>query len=176
MGILAGIAAKYGMQILGVLALIGVIVGGYYYIKHTGATEQHEKDMRKLNERNQIEQKQADKLLADARAENSAIKAKNQEIYIGVLTNASQTIKATQSQRDAAVSELRKLRQRVATTASNNSAGSGETRISEGGIGGAGIISCEVSSTEIEQRLEISRLAELALLASGFIRQVAIVK
>lgn len=156
--------------------MIGVIVGGYYYIKHTGATEQHEKDMRKLNERNQVEQKQADKLLASARAENAAIKAKNQEIYIGVLTNASQTIKTTQHQRDAALSELLKLRQRVATTTSNHSASSGEARISEGGIGGTGIVSCEVSPAEIEQRLEISRMSDLALLVSGFIRQVAVVK
>ena len=93
MGILASIAAKYGLQILGALALIGVIVGGYYYIKHTGAAEQHAEDMQKLEKRNKIEQKQSDILLAQARAEVAAIEAKNQEIYIGVLTNASQTIK-----------------------------------------------------------------------------------
>jgi hypothetical protein len=176
MGILASIAAKYGLQILGVLALIGVIVGGYFYIKHTGATEQHEKDMRELNERNQIEQKQADKLLADTRAENAAIKAKNDEIYIGVLTNASQTIKTTQFERDAAISELRKLRQRTTAAQSNNSASSGKTGISEGGIGGTGVTCDEISTAEIDERLGISRLADLALLASGFIRQVADVK
>ena len=176
MGILASIAAKYGLQILGVLALIGVIVGGYYYVKHTGSVEQYEKDMRKLEQRNQIEQRQSDKLLAQARADNAATEAKNEQIYIGVLTNASQTIKITQYQRDAAVSELRKLRQRTSATKNNDSSTGREAGISEGGIGGTGIVSCEVSPAEIEQRLEISRMAELALLASGFIRHVAVVK
>jgi len=176
MGILASIAAKYGMQILGVLALIGVIVGGYYYIKHTGATEQHEEDMRQLEERNQIEKKQSDILLAEARAENAALKAKHEKIYIGVLTHASETIKTTQYQRDAASSELRKLRQRTATEKSNNSTGSREAGIPNSGIGGTGAIICEVSPEEIEQRLEVARMAELSLLASGFIRQVAVVK
>jgi len=176
MGILASIAAKYGMQILGILALIGVIVGGYYYIKHTGATEQHEKDMRQLEERNQIEKEQSDILLAEARAENAALKAKHEKIYIGVLTHASETIKTTQHQRDAAASELRKLRQRTTATQGNNSTGSREAGISQSGIGGTGAIICEVSPEEIEQRLEVARMAELSLIASGFIRQVAVVK
>jgi len=176
MGILAGIAAKYGMQILGVLALIGVIVGGYYYIKHTGATEQHEKDMRQLEERNQIEKEQSDILLAEATAENAALKAKHEQIYIGVLTHASETIKTTQHQRDAAASELRKLRQRATAAQSNNSSGSREAGVSKSGIGGTGSVICEVSPEEIEQRLEVARMAELSLIASGFIRQVAVVK
>jgi len=176
MGILASIAAKYGMQILGAMALIGVIVGGYYYIKHTGATEQHEKDMRQLEERNQIEKKQSDILLAEARAENAALKAKHNEIYRGILTHASETIKFTKYQSDSAASELRKLRQRTAATESNNSASSRETGVSKSGIGGTGSAICEVSPEEIEQRLEVARMAELSLIASGFIRQVAVVK
>lgn len=173
---LAELGVKYGMQILGVLALIGVIVGGYYYIKHTGATEQHEKDMRQLEERNQIEKEQSDILLAEATAKNTALKAKHDQIYIGVLTHASETIKTTQYQRDAAASELRKLRQRTSAAKSNNSTGSRETRISESGVGGTGAIVCEVSPGEIEQRLEVARMAELSFIASGFIRQVAVVK
>ena len=176
MGILASIAAKYGMQILGVLALIGVIVGGYYYIKHTGATEQHEEDMRQLQERNQNEKEQSDILLAEATAENAALKAKHDQIYIGVLTHASETIKTTEHQRDAAASELRKLRQRTTAAKSNNSTGSRETGISKSGMGGTGSVICEVSPEEIEQRLEIARMAELSSIASGFIRQVAVVK
>lgn len=172
----AALAAKYGMRVLGVLALIGVTVGGYYYIKHTGATEQHEKDIQEITKRNQIEQKQSDKLLEDARAEVAAIKAKHDQIYIGVLTSASQTIKTTQSERDAAVSELRKLRQRATATTSNINAESGKARVSEGGIGGTGDVGCEVSTAEIEQRLEISRMAELSLLATGYIREVSIIK
>lgn len=164
------------MQILGILALIGVIVGGYYYIKHTGATEQHEKDMRQLEERNQIEKEQSDILLAEAAAENAALKAKHDQIYIGVLTHASETIKTTQYQRDAASGELRKLRQRTAATQSNNSTSSREAGISQSGIGGTGSVICEVSPEEIEQRLEIDRMAELSLITSGFIRQVAVVK
>lgn len=173
---LAELGVKYGMQILGVLALIGVIVGGYYYIKHTGATEQHEEDMRQLKERNEIEKEQSDILLAEATAKNAALKAKHDQIYIGVLTHASETIKTTQYQRDAAASELRKLRQRIATTQSNNSSSSRETGISESGIGGTGSVICEISPEEVEQRVEVARMAELSSIASGFIRQVAVVK
>ena len=176
MGILASIAAKYGMQILVALALIGGIVGGYFYIKHTGATEQHAEDMRKLEERNKNEHKQSDILLAKARAEVAAIKAKHDQIYIGVLTSASQTIKTTQSERDAAVSELLKLRQRITAAPSNRNTESRKAGISESGAGRTGAIGCEVSLEEIEARLEISRMAELSLLASGFIRQVATAK
>lgn len=176
MGILVGLATKYGMQILGALALIGVIVGGYYYIKHMGAAEQHAEDMHKLEKRNKNEQNQSDILLAQARADNAAIKAKNDETYIGILTNASQTIKITQFERDAAVSELLKLRQRVTTTASNNNTESGKANISETGVGRTRDDCEEISTAEIEARLEISRMAELSLLASGFIRQVADVK
>ncbi len=176
MGILASIAAKYGIQILVALALIGGIVGGYFYIKHTGATEQHAEDMRKLEERNKNEQIQSDILLAEARSEVAAIKAKHDQIYIGVLTSASQTIKTTQSERDAAISELLKLRQRATATTSNINSESGKAGVSEGGIGGTGDVVCEVSTAEIEQRLEISRMAELSLLATGYIREVSTIK
>ena len=173
---IAIILAKYGTKLLAILILIASLVAGYYYIKHTGATEQHEEDMREFQKRNQIEKEQSDILLAEARAENTALKAKHNEIYRGILTHASETIKNTQHQRDAAASELRKLRQRAATTQGNNSSSGREARVSETDIGGTGAIVCEVSPEEIEQRLEVARMAELSLIASGFIRQVAVVK
>jgi len=173
---IAIILAKYGTKLLAILILIASLVAGYYYIKHTGATEQHEEDMREFQKRNEIEKEQSDILLAEARAENAALKAKHEQIYIGVLTHASETIKTTQYQRDAAASELRKLRQRTTATQGNNSTGSRETGIPNSGIGGTGSVICEVSPEEIEQRLEIARMAELSSIASGFIRQVAVVK
>ena len=169
-------AIKYGVKILAALAIIGVVTGGYLYIKHIGATEQHAEDMQKLDKRNKDERKQSDILLAQVRSENADLKAKHDQIYIGVLTHASETIKTTQHQRDDAASELRKLRQRTSATKSNNSTGSREPGISQSGIGGTGGVICEVSPEEIEQRLEVARMAELSLIASGFIRQVAVVK
>jgi len=173
---IAIILAKYGTKLLAILILIASLVAGYYYIKHTGATEQHEEDMREFQKRNEIEKEESNILLAEARAENAALKAKHEQIYIGVLTHASETIKTTQHQRDAAASELRKLRQRTSAAQSNNSSSSRETGISKSGIGGTGSVICEVSPEEIEQRVEIDRLAELSSIASGFIRQVAVVK
>ena len=169
-------AIKYGVKIIAVLVLIAAIVGGYFYIKHTGAIEQHAEDMQKLEKRNKDEQKQSDILLAQARAENTATKAKHDQIYIGVLTSASETIKTTQFERDAAISELRKLRQRAATTTSNSNTEGGKANIPQASSGRAGNTCQEISTAEVEQRIEISRMAELALLAAGFIRGVADVK
>ncbi|WP_196299632.1 hypothetical protein, partial [Streptococcus pneumoniae] len=83
--------------------------------------------------------------------------------YIGVLKSASQNIKVSESQRDAAVSELLKLRQGVAAKSSNSNTKGREANVSEGSIGGTGNTCQEVSVAEVEARVEVSRLADLCL-------------
>lgn len=169
---LSDLAAK----ILMVLAVIGIITGGYFYIKHKGATEQHETDMAELKSRNEAEKMQSDLLLEKARSEVAATKAKYDQIYIGVLKSASQNIKVSESQRDAAISELLKLRQGVAAKVSSSYAKGREANISQGGIGGTGSSCQEISTAEIEARVETSRLADLSLVCTGFVREVADVR
>jgi len=170
------LVAKYGMQLLGILALIGVVTGGYFYIKHIGATEQHETDMSDLKKRNDAEKKESDLVLSKALEDNAKLKEAHEKSYIGILTNASQTIKVTQSQRDAATNELLKLKQRVGSKESSSSTKGREASISKGGIGGTGTACSEVSDQELEYRLEVSRLSTLCLLGAGFIREYAEVK
>jgi len=167
-----GILAKYAIQLLGVLAIVGVITGGYYYIKHKGASEQHETDMMKLADRNAKESAESVRLLEEAAEENARLKEEHVNQYVGILTNATNTTNAVINQRDAAIAKLRE-RQRIAYTKGNNNTKIRESNIPETDIGTDGRTGEE---TRLAEKYEVAELAELCLVAGGFIRQVAEVK
>jgi len=167
-----GLLAKYAMQLLGVLAIIGVVTGGYYYIKHKGAEEQHDKDMTKLADRNAKESAESIKLLEEAAAENARLKEEHVNNYVGILTNATNTTNTIINQRDAALTKLRE-RQRIASKKSDNGSEIREGDIPETDARADGRNSEEV---RIAEKYEVAELAELCLVAGGFIRQNAEVK
>ena len=166
------ILAKYAMQLLGVLAIIGVVTGGYYYIKHKGAEEQHDKDMTELADRNAKESAESVKLLEEAAEENAKLKEEHVNNYVGILTNATNTTNTIIAQRDAAIAKLRD-RQRTASTKSDNNTESREADLSKADVRENGRASEEIRITE---EYEVAELAELCLVAGGFIRNVAEVK
>ena len=163
---------KYAMQLLGVLAIIGVVTGGYYYIKHKGAEEQHDKDMAKLADRNAKESAESIKLLEEAAEENARLKEEHVNNYVGILTNATNTTNTIIAQRDAAITKLRD-RERIAGAKSDNNTEIRKTDLSKADSGPDGGIGEEVRITE---RYEVAELSELCLVAGGFIRQNAEVK
>ena len=167
-----GILAKYAMQLLGVLAIVGVITGGYYYIKHKGASEQHETDMMKLADRNAKESAESVRLLEEAAEENARLKEEHVNQYVGILTNATNTTNTIIANHNAELAKLRE-RQRIAYTKGNNNTKIRESNIPETNSGANGGISEEA---RLAERYDVAELAELCLVAGGFIRQVAEVK
>jgi len=167
-----GILAKYAMQLLGVLAIVGVVTGGYYYIKHKGAEEQHETDMIKLSDRNAKESAESLKLLEEAAEENARLKEEHVNNYVGILTNATNTTNTIIANHNAELAKLRD-RQRIASQKGNNYTKIRETNVPETNSGANGGISEEA---RLAERYEVAELAELCLVAGGFIRQVAEVK
>ena len=166
------ILAKYAMQLLGVLAIIGVVTGGYYYIKHKGAEEQHDKDMTELADRNAKESAESVKLLEEAAEENARLKEEHVNNYVGILTNATNTTNTIIANHNAELAKLRE-RQRIASKKSDNSAEIRKADISKADIGEDGRASEEA---RIADNYEVAELAELCLVAGGFISQVAEVK
>ncbi len=164
--------AKYGMQLLGVLAIMGVVTGGYYYIKHKGAVEQSEKDMTVLADRNAKESAESIKLLEEASEENAKLKEEHAKTYVEILTHEANTKNIIIAQRDAALAKLRE-RQRTASTKSDNNTESRKADLSKTDLGTDGGISEEARITE---KFEVVELSEKCLGAAGFIRQNAEVK
>ena len=166
------ILAKYAMQLLGVLAIIGVVTGGYYYIKHKGAEEQHDKDMTELADRNAKESAESVKLLEEAAEENAKLKEEHVNNYVGILTNATNTTNTIIANHNAELAKLRE-RQRIASKKSDNNTESREADLSKADVRENGRASEEIRITE---EYEVVELSEKCLGAAGFIRQNAEVK
>lgn len=164
----ADLAAKYGMKVLAVLLAVAVVVGGYYYIKHQGAVEQAAEDAALLAERNAAEK--ADYDAQWNAALTNVVKARETDSF-----NYSKDIShyAQITADSAATLERMRKQPRVPASESRGAASGRETHVSGGGAGGIGTAGCEVSESK---RIEIAKMAELALLVSAHVRRTSNVR
>lgn len=162
------LAVKYGMKALGLLLAVAIVVGGYYYIRHQGALAQAAEDAAMLAERNAAEKADYDAQWNAALA--NVVKARETDSF-----NYSKDIShyAQITADSAAALERMRKQPRVPAPESRGAAASRETHVSSGGIGGTRTPSCEISEQE---RIEIAKMAELALLTTAHIRRTSDVR
>lgn len=165
---LESLAVKYGLKALGALLALALIVGGYYYIRHQGALAQAEEDKQALIARNAEEKAASDAQWNEAVMRLAAARQLDNTNFSKDLQNYAK-ISADSA---AALSLLRK-QPRVPTAQSNSAAASREAHVSSdcsGGIGGIG------AETQDAERIEIAKMAELALIATAHIRRTSYVR
>lgn len=162
------LAVKYGMKALGILLAIAIIVGGYYYIRHQGAVAQAKEDAVQLAERNAKEKTDSDAQWNAALQRLAAARQLDNTNYSKDLTQYAKI-----SADSAAALERMRNQPRIPAAQGNRAAASRETDISPAGSGGIGEARCEVSDFE---RVEIAKMAELALIAAGHIRRTSDVR
>lgn len=165
---LAELAAKYGMKVLGVLLLIVIVVGGYYYIRHQGAVAQAKEDAQVLAERNAKEKADSDAQWAEALSRLANARQVDNTNYSKDLQNYAK-ISADSA---TALERLRK-QPRVSTPESSRAAASRTAYVSGDCPGRTGSSGSEISEAE---RIEIAKMADLALLATAHIRRTSNVR
>lgn len=159
---LEALAAKYGLRILGALLLLAAFFGAIAWIKHSGAVEQHEKDMRQLRERNEKERIESEEIWNTALTRVNEARKTDQRNYEGALLSYANLNETIANARSADAERLRHL-ERTATAKSDRNARTREADLSGTCPEAAGGLSQEI-------RIEVGELAGLALIAAEYIR------
>lgn len=138
----AGIAASlapYAMRIAAVIILVLAIISGYFYWKHEVQSEQHDKDMAALAERDKSEREQSEKLMNEAITRVTQARREDQDNYNGTLKAYAQII----SDRHKPITVIG-VRDKTAGTKSDNCPAAGQADVPQGSLGANGRISEEV--------------------------------
>lgn len=169
---LQALAAKYAMQIIGALLCVLLIFGTIAYLKHQGAEEQKEKDLKELQKRNAEEKEESDKIWNDALDRLAQSKQTNQQNYEGALTYYADLNKKLSDLRSLDAERMRKLARIPAQEGRGNTKG-GKAELSGTCPKPAGGTGAEVQTP---LNLEVAEMAELTLLAAQHIRRTSNVR
>jgi len=131
--------AKYAMQILGGLLATALVIGGYYYWKHSVASEAIAERDEQWQERDRKDVQHAAEIMAAENAKIEIIKQHYQDQYNSgkeKLHEYIETLTAANASANANVIRLRNAKSPRAVSCEN---GVSATSDNTGGIGGTGI-------------------------------------